>query len=136
MNNIGAKIRELRKKHGVSQDTLALILGVTKSTISKYELGHREISIDQLKTILDFFGVQYGLFLTELDNPEQEEWNNYVLDNAWSSLFAKNKSNYSELEMRLLTAFSQLNPDGQNKAIERVEELTEIPKYKKEPPQD
>ena len=74
--------------------------------------------------------------MTELDNPEQEEWNNYVLDNAWGSLFAKNKSNYSELEMRLLTAFSQLNPDGQNKAIERVEELTEIPKYKKEPPQD
>lgn len=32
---------------------------------------------------------------------------------------------------RLLLAFSQLNIDGQFKAIERVEELAEIPKYQK-----
>ena len=36
----------------------------------------------------------------------------------------------------LLTAFDQLNPEGQTKAVERVEELTEIPKYQKKPPQD
>lgn len=36
----------------------------------------------------------------------------------------------------LLTAFSQLNEEGQAKAVERVEELTEIPKYQKKPPQD
>ena len=44
---------------------------------------------------------------------------------------------FSEKEMELVKAFSQLNPDGQNKAVERVEELAEIPKYQKEkPPQD
>lgn len=36
----------------------------------------------------------------------------------------------------LIDNFSQLNPEGQQKAIERIEELTEIPKYKKDPPQD
>lgn len=36
----------------------------------------------------------------------------------------------------LIDIYSQLNPEGQSKAVERVEELTEIPKYKKEPPQD
>lgn len=36
----------------------------------------------------------------------------------------------------LIDAFSQLNDEGQTKAVERVEELTEIPKYKKDPPQD
>ena len=36
----------------------------------------------------------------------------------------------------LLTAFDQLNEEGQTKAVERVEELTEIPKYQKKPPQD
>ena len=36
----------------------------------------------------------------------------------------------------LIAAFSQLNNEGQAKAVERVEELTEIPKYKKETPQD
>lgn len=35
----------------------------------------------------------------------------------------------------LLLAFSLLNKEGQQKAIERVEELTEIPKYQKKDPQ-
>lgn len=38
---------------------------------------------------------------------------------------------------QLVDAFLDLNEGGQQKAIERVEELAEIPKYKKEePPQD
>lgn len=34
---------------------------------------------------------------------------------------------------RLIAAFEKLNEDGQKVAVERVEELAEIPKYKKEP---
>ena len=38
---------------------------------------------------------------------------------------------------KLVAAFSLLNEEGQQKAVERVEELTEIPKYQKEtPPED
>lgn len=39
------------------------------------------------------------------------------------------------IERPLLAAFHSLNPEGQQKAIERVEELTEIPKYQKKDPQ-
>ena len=35
---------------------------------------------------------------------------------------------------KLMEYFSLLNQDGQEKAVERVEELTEIPKYQKDPP--
>lgn len=34
--------------------------------------------------------------------------------------------------IRLLSAFDKLNPSGQQKAVERVEELTEIERYQKE----
>lgn len=34
-------------------------------------------------------------------------------------------------ESRLLATFNQLNDEGQRVAIERVEELTELPKYQK-----
>ena len=137
MNKIGSRLRELRKKKGVSQEDLAKLLGVTKSTISKYELGHRAMSIDQLKKVLDFFGIEYGLFLSDLDDPKYEEWTNYVLDNFWDEIFQKKKATKSDSQTKLLSAFFQLNPDGQAKAVERVEELTEIPKYQKEkPPQD
>lgn len=155
----------MRKKKGVSQEELAKLLGVTKSTISKYELGHREISIEQLKMILDFFGVEYGLFLTDFDDPNATEWNDHVLDAFFKTLFPEDPSegertaepkampllgptntpSTSEIEalfapgtlsLSLLLAFGKLNPDGQQKAVERVEELTEIPKYQKKPPQD
>lgn len=131
MNSIGNRIRELRKKKGASQEDLARLLGVTKSTISKYELGHREISIEQLKKILDFFGIEYGLFLADLDDPKYDEWNNYVMDNFWDALFKKKNTTKSDATTKLLSAFTTLNPEGQQKAVERVEELTEIPKYKK-----
>ena len=137
MDNIGSRIRELRKKRGASQEDLAKLLGVTKSTISKYELGHREISIEQLKIILDFFGIEYGLFLADLGNPRYDEWNNYVLDNFWDALFKKKKkTTTTSKEVQLMSAFSQLNDDGQQKAVENVELLTKIPEYKKEPPQE
>ena len=34
-----------------------------------------------------------------------------------------------ERKVKMDTAFNQLNEDGQQKAVERVEELTEIPRY-------
>lgn len=45
---------------------------------------------------------------------------------------------WTKPEEKIISAFSSLNADGQKKAIERVEELTEIPKYQREedPPQD
>lgn len=43
---------------------------------------------------------------------------------------------FSPKELALIKAFSQLTPEGQQKAVERIEELAEIPKYKKEPPQE
>lgn len=33
--------------------------------------------------------------------------------------------------LAIMEAFEKLNPEGQQKAVERVEELTEIPKYRR-----
>ena len=46
--NIGMKIRSLREKKGYSQDELAEIMEVHRSTISKIETGKFAISIDYL----------------------------------------------------------------------------------------
>lgn len=44
---------------------------------------------------------------------------------------------FTKTELALIHAFAQLNDEGKQKAIERVEELAEIPKYQKEnPPQE
>ena len=42
----------------------------------------------------------------------------------------------SDTQKALLTAFDRLNDVGQQKAVERVQELGQIPAYQKAPPQD
>lgn len=45
---IGKQIRAFREKNGLSQDELAEIMGVHRSTISKVETGKFAISIDYI----------------------------------------------------------------------------------------
>ena len=48
---IGNKISELRKKNNLSQEALAEKIGVTRQTISKWELGETSPDIKQAKEI-------------------------------------------------------------------------------------
>lgn len=134
-------IRRARKIAGKSQDEVAEAIGVNRATISKYETGAIEPTISQLMKIADFLQVD----LEDLFDREKELFDkgyqagleiSQVESLAIKAVWGEEGYSFSEKEMQIVRAFSQLNPDGQNKAIERVEELTEIPKYKKEPPQD
>ena len=54
---IGSKIREIRQKRRLSQDELAALMDVNRSTISKVENGKFAITIDYLVRfgwVLDF----------------------------------------------------------------------------------
>lgn len=131
MNNsstkeLGSIIREKRKLRKMSQEHLAEILGVTKSTISKYELGMREPSFEQLRTIADALNVDiYELLTGEAKEIYfQSEVDMVLMNSARGYCF-------TDEESKLVTAFNALSLEGQQKAIERVEELTEIPKYRK-----
>ena len=53
-NNV---LRDLRIKAGLSQEELARKLGLAKSTISMYENGQREPSLETLEAIADTFNV-------------------------------------------------------------------------------
>ena len=47
----------LRKRKRVSQGELAEVLGVSRSSVSMYELGEREPGIETLEAIADYFNV-------------------------------------------------------------------------------
>lgn len=57
MKNLGNKIHEKRKEKGMSQEELANILGITKASISKYELGIREPSFSQMIKIANAMSI-------------------------------------------------------------------------------
>lgn len=121
MDNIGEAIRSARKKAGMTQDELAAKLSTTKSAISKYELGKREPNIEQLRRIAIALGVSVS------DLVDSSYWS---LRNEAEKKSAFSLEPYKEIMVGLM---DKLNDAGQQKAVERVEELTEIPKYQKEP---
>lgn len=51
------ELRRLRKTAGITQDALAMKLGVNRATISKYEAGQIEPTLSQLQAIADALGV-------------------------------------------------------------------------------
>lgn len=74
---LGARIKELRRSRGLSQDDLSGKVGVDSKYISRIEVGGCWPSLDRLNRIADALGVKlYELFIFDHHDPEatsQEE---------------------------------------------------------------
>jgi len=57
------RIRELRKKGRLSQQTLADQIGVFRNTISNWETGYSQISLENAKNVAEYFGVTIDYLL-------------------------------------------------------------------------
>jgi len=51
------RIRELRKQSRLSQQALADQIGVFRNTISNWETGYSQISLENAKKVAEYFGV-------------------------------------------------------------------------------
>lgn len=63
------RLKELRKKKGISQLRLATDLNTTQNTISRYETGERQPGIDELIKIADYFNVSVDYLVGRTENP-------------------------------------------------------------------
>jgi transcriptional regulator with XRE-family HTH domain len=60
--SIGNKLKTLRKGRHYTQQELAEKLGVTRCTISNYEVGRRTPHLTELKRFAEFYGVDLSYF--------------------------------------------------------------------------
>ncbi len=63
------RLKEIRKKRGISQLKLAMDLNTNQNTISRYETGEREPGINELIKIAEYFGVSIDYLVGRTDNP-------------------------------------------------------------------
>ena len=63
--NFGKRIQELRKKNNLSQEDLAEKIGVTRQTISKWELEETSPDIKQSKKIAEIFNLTVDNLINE-----------------------------------------------------------------------
>lgn len=71
MADFSERFRLLRAAKGFSQQKLADLLNVSKSTVNMYERGERKPGIDQLEAIADFFNVDMDYLSGKTDVPRK-----------------------------------------------------------------
>ena len=106
--------RELEKR-GMSRRKLAISIGVPPSTFQSMMERKRGITLELLKKIADALGMSiYSLADFDLASEAVTE-----------------EINTNRRESQLLSHFRTLNDNGQTVAVERVQELTQIPAYQR-----
>lgn len=139
---MGQRIKDARLKAGLTQTELAEKLGISYQSIGQWERDLRNPKYENLQRIAKALGVT----TLELTRPDK---NRPFLEINFEEIpeipkekipeVVKILSNFllsstpQNLQVNLNAAFNKLNSDGQQKAVERVEELTEIPRYQRQP---
>ena len=130
-------MRNIRKQKSMTLQQLADILGCSQQNISQYESGKRTPKLKTIQKIADALNVNVNDLL---ENPLDDSpiYKAYKNTNSLDLPLAKNFINekivsqigdWEQIDIELLKKFKQLNETGKAIAIERIEELTEIPRY-------
>lgn len=157
----GANIKVARKAAGLTQKQLADRLGISFVNISQLENNQRTPSMATLQRLADALGIH--IFDLTGIGPEMDKYKVEIawktgthpsdekrkeLEKAFSAgpralydeLGDEEKQEFwtilmKPLHAQLNEAFERLNEDGQEVAVQRVQELGRIPEYQREQPE-
>ena len=62
---IGRKIKELRKRNGLSQEKLSELIGVSLQQVQKYESGANKLNTDKLQAIASALSLSVAAFFED-----------------------------------------------------------------------
>ena len=144
------KIKQIRESRGLTQKEVASLMGISQQAYGQYESGTRlpkpetvgriaaalDCQVDEIVQCTD--ALSYGgrdgnsNYMKEFIHGALIQWNT---ENAVLKKY--DHSSNPKLE-KLIASFDTLNDDGQTVAVDRVEELAQIPKYQRstDGPQD
>lgn len=144
--DVGKRIRAIRKSKGLTQIEVAEKAGIAVNSLRLYEAGKRVPNLGQIQAIAaaldgDVVYLVCGQTTTELQSgiliqAEAEakvEFEKLQLE--FQSRSFDERVSISSALIHLFKLFGRFNPIGYQKAVERVEELAEIPKYQREQPE-
>lgn len=117
MITISKRIKEGLQLRDMKQTDLVNLTGITKGALSSYISGAYEPKQRNIYKIAKALNVNEA-WLMGYDVPMARE--------------NSDTTNLNDKATILLNSFNKLNEDGKDEAIKRVQELTELSKYKKE----
>lgn len=131
-------LKMARKDAGLTQKGLADILGVAAGTVQQWELGVRFPRVAMLKRIEETLKI--AIVPSDIEKEKKQKLS-ISINEAWKAAEEKEgrKLSFDEAmdhykievatQQRIESAIKKLNNEGRRIAAERLEELTEIPKY-------
>lgn len=139
---LAEKIRKIREEKGMTQKQVASIMGISQQAYGQYESGTREPKPETLGRIALALGENIGELLKnsyplDVDSKEQANYLSRVIHGQYEQAVKEQQIfdkvlRESPLAADLWDYFSILNEHGQQTAVERVQELTQIPQYQLE----
>jgi len=119
----GKRIKEERKKVGMTQKKLAELAHIAVITLQQYEAGKRQPRLEQLQSISKALGVHLYVLLGG------DEDGIVLYKEEMDELIDYETSEF--LQTKLDNAFCLLNEAGKRTAVDRIEELVKIPDYRR-----
>ena len=114
--NIGERIKARRNEIGLTLKEVAEKLGVKDATVQRYESGSiKNMKYETIASLAEILNVSPSWLLGWDDDKPTDN----------------NNCTKSEEEKKLLLMFRNLNEDGKDAALEYIEYLTTLAKYKK-----
>ncbi len=108
-NNLKKNLNYYLDLMNVSQKTLSEKLNVSQAAVTNWVKGKNSPDIETVSEICDFLNIKMSDLLGE----------------------NKNINKLDEKDNSLISKYNQLNELGQSKLMERLDELLELPKYRK-----
>ena len=105
MATTAERIKQLRKKKGISQSELSEVIGVKNNTVSTWERGTRKPDFEALNLLSDYFEVSFEYILGSSDKeearvkPTQDELDQLALSALADDLY-DNMKKYCQLSTK------------------------------------
>ena len=68
------RLKDLREDKDLTQKHISSLLNIKQNTYSQYETGNRQIPIELLIKLADFYDVSVDYILKRTDNPNLYKW--------------------------------------------------------------
>ena len=125
-------IKALCDEKGIAVTALEKELGFGRGSIGKIKNGG-SMSVNRLQKVADYFGVDLRYFSDRVE-PRKFQTVSLFSGSAAKDMLIRTmekalREMFSDTEFNLIALFRQLNPEGQNKLLEYLMDLLDMPKY-------
>lgn len=132
MSDLNENIKNFRTFRGINQESLASLLGKTKSVISNWERGANSPDPDSIESLCKYLDVTPNQIFGWETNPEYEEWQKRISQTNGRIKMLKAKINSMNKEIEKLEreqAQLSMTDDTPEKPVLRLNPPKKMPEY-------